>query len=120
MPRSRRGEDLLPPENVGLFQGREDLRRHGGGRGSVHGTVEQDPELVSPEPRHGVRLAQAAPDPPSDGGQDLVSHVVPVRVVHALETVQVEEEEGNAVPPRRAWRIDCWKRSWKSSRLRPR
>jgi hypothetical protein len=54
--------------------------------------LQQDPELVTAEPRGGVARAQARRDPPRHELEEPVALRVAASVVHRLEVVQVEEQ----------------------------
>ena len=56
---------------------------------------EQDAELVAADPRGDVALAGRAPDDTRDGAQRVVACAVAECVVDLLESVEIEEEEGD-------------------------
>jgi len=66
----------------------------------LHGVVrllhvlDDDGELVAAEPRHGVDLAHRCVQPFGGVDQDLISHLMPQRVIDHLELVQVAEQHG--------------------------
>lgn len=70
--------------------------------GCLVGHAEQQAELVAAQPGHEVVLAQAAGNRPAGRSEYGVSRGVAVRVVDALEMVQVEH--GQAEPPGRVGR----------------
>ena len=70
-------------------------------RAAIADVVEEDGELVAAQAGHGVVDAKAADEPRGEADQEPVSREVAQAVVHELETVEVEEEHGEAVlvPP---------------------
>jgi hypothetical protein len=69
--------------------------------------LEQDGELVAADPRRRVELARAGADPSRDDLQQLVAGRVAEAVVHGLEVVEVEEEDGGCPRPAREQRRDA-------------
>ena len=59
--------------------------------------LQEDGELVSPEARQHVARAQARLEAVGDGDEELVPDDVAQAVVHELEAVHVEQEEGEGV-----------------------
>ena len=59
------------------------------GVGPVLQVLAQHDELVTTQPGEGVSRSQRSAQPPRDGGEQLVTDVVPVPVVDGLETVEV-------------------------------
>src|SRR5208282_4429309 len=63
--------------------------------------VEEDREFVPSHPAGGIRVANRRAEAPRDLEEEVIPGVVSVMVVDRLETVQVDEEEGEAplLPP---------------------
>ena len=70
--------------------------------------LQQQRELVAAQPCRAVRRARRAVEPRRDLAQDGVARRVPERVVHGLEVVEVEEDDGaaGAMAPAPAQRLD--------------
>ena len=52
--------------------------------------VGRDGELIAAQPRQYGALRQAVHDPPPDGADQLIPHLMPKRVVHILEIIEIE------------------------------
>src|SRR5262245_40009838 len=65
---------------------------------SLGDAVEQDRELVAAEPRREVDLAQASLEPLSERDKQLIAGEVAERVVHVLESIEVEQHDREAGP----------------------
>lgn len=59
--------------------------------------IDQHHELITPQPGDGVLLPQHSPQPPSNLLQQAVPHRMAIAVVHLLETVEIAEDQGNAM-----------------------
>ena len=79
---------------VGLQQHGADLLGDGKRVSVVRNAVQHHHELIATQPRHHVRLADAATYALADFAQQQVAQVVAVAVVDALEAVQVEVQHG--------------------------
>ena len=91
------GAQLLAVDVEGLAQAIKDFF---GGPCCVVGRVhagEDDQEFIPPLPADGVRLADAAGQAQCNSLQELVAHHVAEGVVDGLETVEVEEQQGDAL-----------------------
>ena len=95
---ARFGEDLALIEREGLAKGGEDPLGDAPGAGRI-GLLDEDAELVSAEPGRRVLQPQAGSDPLRHGGQELVSGRVAEAVVHDLEVVEIDEEDGELARP---------------------
>ena len=83
----------------------DDLEDAVGGGEHLHlavGLVDQDHELVAAQAGREVIAPDAGADPVGDGGQDPVAAGVAEEVVHDLEAVEVEEEDGRLAVGRQA------------------
>ena len=74
--------------------------------GGTHGiclsnVLQQNPEFVASQARHGVRLAHALPQPVRDSTQHCIPRCVPQTVVDHLEAVDVQEEDRDVAAARR-------------------
>ena len=78
---------------------------HGGALGAVR-VAAQDREFVATEPGDEVPGANAAGKAVCRGAEELIADRVPERVVHGLEVVEVEEENGDVVVAGREQRLD--------------
>jgi hypothetical protein len=65
---------------------------------SVNDAFKEYDELVSSEAGNGVGIAQAALEPVGALDQQLIADLVTVRVVHDLETVEVDEQHCDCGP----------------------
>ena len=85
-----------PPTEIRVLGDRlADLAGDGGGRGCV-GSRQQDGELVAADPGDQHVLGELGLEHPGNAPQDLVAGPVAVAVVHVLEVVEVEDEQGAA------------------------
>ena len=83
--------DVARGERPGTFELPHDPL--GDQRGSLERLLQHDPELVATESSDGVDLAQRVTKPPGDVDENLVSGLVAKRVVHRLETVEVQVQD---------------------------
>ncbi len=59
--------------------------------------MEQEDELVSPQPRRRIRSPETVPDPLCDADQHLVAEIVAQRIIDLLEAVQIDENHGKGL-----------------------
>ncbi len=71
--------------------------RHGAAQVAI--VVQEDRELVAPEPRRQVVITDAGADPLPHHDQQVVAGRVPERVVHVLEVVEVEQQDDGIESP---------------------
>jgi hypothetical protein len=60
--------------------------------------LQQHRELVPAEPRERVRIGQSLPEAPGDLRQEVAARVVPKAVIDRLETIEVQEADGQRAP----------------------
>src|ERR1700730_8111005 len=60
------------------------------------GVLEEDGEFVATQPGSRVDVAHTRLDPACDGSQELVSCAVAEAVVDDFESVEIDEQDGNA------------------------
>jgi hypothetical protein len=97
-PDARPDLDLMAPCRHGLTERLEDAPPDVGESRAV--ALDQDRELVAPQARDHVRLAQAARETVRHPDQQLIAGRVPVAVVDLLELVEVEEEHRHLIASR--------------------
>ena len=68
--------------------------------------VEQDPELVPAQPATGIGSTDRSFQPAGDLLEHLIAHRVPETLIHVLEVVQAQREDGR-VPPGTAGACEC-------------
>jgi hypothetical protein len=85
-----------PSEPVRLSQRGAHPLRHGSDELRVVLVDEQQCELVTLEVRRGVRRTDAGAQASSDEGEELVTGTITEAVVHRLEAVEVDEQDGDA------------------------
>ena len=98
-PDARRDEELLAPEQERLLERGPHLVGNDRFLCDVDAldAGQEDRELVTAEARHGVFLAEGRQKTLGHLLQQLVSDRVAQGVVHVLEPIEVEEEQGEAV-----------------------
>jgi hypothetical protein len=102
------GEDLVAADQERLRQFAFDALGHGDGVIGFLDVFEQNGELVAAEPGDGgvagvpgdgIPGAQTAFQPMGDGDQQLIAGGVAETVVDHLETIEIQEEDGDASRP---------------------
>ena len=106
-PDAAAGLQLLVPIAERLPQLRHDSAGDQAGIGRLAEAFKDQRELVTAEARHGVFLPALDAQAPRDLTQQGVAGVVAERVVHALEGVEIEQQQGHALvaPPAAADRV---------------
>ena len=84
-----------PASSNGALERFEHLLGHHGRRVAVDHVGQEDGELVTPQPGHGVPGADAVAQTDGGGAQQVVADGVAEAVVDGLEPVEVEEEQGD-------------------------
>lgn len=62
------------------------------------GALSDDPELVASDPGNGVHFADGCDETVRYGSEQLIANLVPMGIVDNLESVEVDEEHGDATP----------------------
>jgi hypothetical protein len=90
---------LAEPSGTGSARQRDDFLRHGGGGIGVFQVRQHHRELVAPQPRGEYRSpARTVAGAIGHLPEQLVARVVPERVVHLLEPVQIHQQDGQQPP----------------------
>ena len=79
-----------------ISEHQRDAVRYALGVGHVDHRVEDQQELITPEPGDHVAGAHGRGEPRGDGAQDLIADGVAERIVEEVESVQVHEHRGEA------------------------
>ncbi len=92
------GEDLLPLDQKTVGEDVQHLGGDGGGSLGVDNLLNQDHELIPPQPGHGVLFADDATQPLPRLQQQHVAQGVAQGVVDDFEAIQIEEHHRKPVP----------------------
>ena len=96
-PDARRHEQLVAGQLDAPCEGAVDAGRDQRRAGDVVAAGEEEPELVSAEPRDRVSGPDRLGEPPGDRDEEVVAGLVTEAVVDHLEPVEVEEQHGEAL-----------------------
>ena len=100
------GDDVGAGDDERLGHRTEDPLRHGHGAVGSGDALDHHGELVAPETGARVLGPDRRADPLGDRDEELVTGGVTEAVVHGLEVVEIDEENGEEVPSARA-ALDC-------------